>query len=186
MGIAVAAGLLIAFLCLAGAVWWFGRRRGDYRQLAHSISELGEAGAPDQRAVSFGVFLPFGVVSLAIAAVAWSMNAEAALLIGAIGMAYAISAFFSCDPGAPVIGSWTNTVHNVAAAIGYGLAAGVLREVADRATTPVFDAAFVLLAAFIVVYLTGWPKPFVGFFQRLAETAVMISAVALLLGAAAP
>ena len=55
-----AALALMSSALLALSIWRLGLVRPGYSHVSHTISELGELGAPRSRLVSFGVFLPFG------------------------------------------------------------------------------------------------------------------------------
>lgn len=57
----LATGYLSALLVIIGMRW------PRYSHIRHTISELGEVGAPDQRFVAFGVFLPVGALLLLVA-----------------------------------------------------------------------------------------------------------------------
>lgn len=56
------AGLAAGYLALM--ISGLARRKPGYRHLVHTISELGEVSAPDQRFVAFAVFLPVGLALL--------------------------------------------------------------------------------------------------------------------------
>ena len=96
-----------------------GRRKPGYSHAAHTISELGEVGAPDQRLVAWGVFLPVGLMLLPISFVYYESLPAAALLAGCISAGYLVAAIFPCDPDSPVSGSARQGVHNLGGAIEY-------------------------------------------------------------------
>jgi hypothetical protein len=131
--------LLVGFtlgltLYLVSGVFWFRRRRHDYTHLRHTISELGEVGAPDARAVSSGLFAPIGVGLLMLG---WMVNtgsapsemhAAVSLLAVVLGIGYLGGAIFPCDPGSPLGGSWRQQLHNLAGGVEYvGGALALLR-----------------------------------------------------------
>jgi hypothetical protein len=68
--------------------------------------------------VAFGFFLPVGLlVWLALVLVHWQApDREASFILATLsclGTGYALSAFFPCDAGTPIFGSWCTLVHNV-------------------------------------------------------------------------
>ena len=108
-----------AVLALFGTIC-FACRRPEYRQTIDTISELGERGAGDSRLVSFGLFLPVGLlVWLAL----WLVHRQnpgvdvslSLLALSCLGTGYVVAAFFPCDPGSPLYGSWRQQVHNLPA-----------------------------------------------------------------------
>jgi hypothetical protein len=112
-----------AFLALFETLY-FGSQRPGYSHIKCTISELGEEGAPDARAVAFGFFLPVGIlVWLSL----WLVHRETRggevslllLALSCLGTGYVVAAFFPCDPGAPLFGSWSEQVHNVFGFIDY-------------------------------------------------------------------
>jgi hypothetical membrane protein len=104
---------------------YFASLRPTYSHLSNTISELGETGAPQAHLVAFGFFLPVGLmVWLAL----WLTHRytpgrdtpQVLVALSGLGMGYTLSAFFPCDPGAPLFGSWRTLVHNTAGLIDYG------------------------------------------------------------------
>jgi hypothetical membrane protein len=160
---------------------YFASLRPTYSHLSNTISELGETGAPRARLVGFGFFLPVGVlVSLAL----WLTYRHAPnqdtsrvlVALAGLGAGYAVSAFFPCDPGGPLFGSWRTMVHNTAGVIDYGgTALGFLlfcqysaRQNA-RTQAVIFGIASAL--GFLSLFLLGFPPafPIRGVVQRVAE-----------------
>src|SRR5262245_44964023 len=109
---------LVALGYLAVALAFLGAWTAGYKHLRHTISAIGEAGAPDQGFVAFGLFLPLG---LAFAALGFALRAHpyAASLAYCIAAGYSVAAFFPCDPGSPVSGSPRQAAHNLGGAIEY-------------------------------------------------------------------
>jgi len=137
---------------------YFASLRPDYSHISRTISELGEAGAPHANQVSFGFFLPVGLlVSLAL----WLVRREASdkyasfalIALSSLGLGYAMAAFFPCDPGGPYFGSWRTQAHNVLGFIDYaGTGIGFLavsRHFARRDMT--FKAVAFLVAGVLVL-----------------------------------
>jgi hypothetical protein len=99
--------------------------RPGYDRCAQFVSELGESGAPHAALVSFGGFVPIGVLTLLFAFLA-IRRVQAApggrlgfLLFSGVGWAYLLAAFFPCDPGCPVSGSATQNVHSTLGVVEY-------------------------------------------------------------------
>ena len=106
-------------LYLAVGVGWFSRRRAGYSQVTHTISELGERGAPDERLVAFGLFLPVGLLASWIALLVARTSPALAALAGCLAVGYVVAAFFPCDPGSPLTGSFRQGAHNLGGAVQY-------------------------------------------------------------------
>lgn len=159
---------VLAGLYLAACVIAFGRHTPGYRHASKTISELGEVGAPHQRAVAFGVFLPVGLLVLAAAGLLQASSRAAAALAGCLAVGYVGAALFPCDPGSPASGSARQAVHNLAGGIEYiGGGAALL------ALSPAHGEAYRWLgfAAFgAAALLTVLPGNSVrGLVQRVAE-----------------
>ncbi len=171
---------LFVLAYLAIGVAFFGRRRPGYSHLRHTISELGESGSAYEWQVSYLVFLPVGIGWLMAALFSREAAPGAAVLLTAMGAAYALSAFFPCDPGTPLSGTWKNSIHNLVGGIAYVAMAYQLNELTDGPKEAYFKAALYLLGAFLATFVIGWPKAAIGMLQRLAETSVHAVVVMLL------
>lgn len=113
-----------AVMVLLGTLYFASLRPG-YSHISNTISELGEMGAAQAHWVAFGFFLPVGlIVWLAL----WLAHGHRSgqdtslvlLALSGLGAGYVLSAFFPCDPGGPLFGSWRTLVHNAAGVIDYG------------------------------------------------------------------
>jgi hypothetical protein len=175
-----------AFVAVAAAMvllgtLYFASLRPTYSHLSNTISELGETGAPQAHLVAFGFFLPVGLlVWLAL----WLTHrytpgrdrSRVLLALSGLGMGYTLGAFFPCDPGAPLFGSWPTLVHNAAGLIDYGgTVLGFLffsRYCAKQGETPL-AVVFGIAAAleFFASLALGLPpaSPVRGAVQRVAE-----------------
>lgn len=144
------------------------RRKPGYRHWQHSISELGEIGAPDQKFVAYGVFLPVGIALMIAAAMLRSMSEPLAALAAAIAVGYVVAAFFPCDVGSPVMGSARQGMHNLGGAVQYAGGGFALLTLVES-LGPMFKfGGFVVLAA--TVALTVFPTTSIrGLVQRVAE-----------------
>jgi hypothetical membrane protein len=169
-----------AAMVLLGTVY-FASLRPAYSHIANTISELGETGAPQARAVAFAFFLPVGlIVWLAL----WLAHRHrpghdtslVLLALSGLGIGYVLAAFFPCDPGGPLFGSWRTLVHNAAGLIDYGgTALGFLlfcRYCARHKMRP-HAVTFGIAAAlgFLALVLLGLPPAFPvrGAVQRVTE-----------------
>ncbi len=171
---------LAALMVLLSTIYFASLRPG-YSHISNSISELAEAGASPTRLLSFGVYLPVGLmVWLAM----WltyrgTREREVSLVLLAMscfGIGYVVGALFPCDPGAPVFGSWRTLVHNVAAFIDYGgtgISFLLLSEwLARREATPQaagFFAAGVLVLVCLAFLCFEATRSHFGAVQRVAE-----------------
>ncbi len=161
-----------AYVYLIGGVVFFALKREDYSHVRDSISELAEIGSSYEKTVSYGVFLPFGLVAILVAIQLSSLHPVIGLLLGAMGVSYALSAFFPCDPNTPAIGTWKNVVHNVIGGGCYAAALYSVHELGDSSLAPLATVSLVLLCAMLVTFVAGWPRQILGFIQRLAETSL--------------
>ena len=160
-----------AYLALMIAV--LARRKPGYRHGVHTISELGEVTAPDQRLVAFGVFFPVGLMLLVAAALLLMKSlhepsAALATLAGAIAVGYLVAAIFPCDVGSPTSGTPRQAVHNLGGAVQYIGGGFALLTLAETHGAGFRAAGAVVLIA--AVMLTLLPSNSVrGLVQRIAE-----------------
>ncbi|GAB4579406.1 MAG: hypothetical protein Fur0022_21440 [Anaerolineales bacterium] len=110
---------IVSAVFLLVAILVFANRKPGYSHLRHTISELGEVGAPDQRLVGFGVFLPVGLMLLFVGYSFRLTHELTTLLSVCIGAGYLGAAFFPCDPGSPLTGTMRQTIHNIGGAVEY-------------------------------------------------------------------
>jgi hypothetical protein len=166
-GLATAITALTALYLLAGLLVLAPRKPG-YSHVAHSISELGETGAPDRRRVALGLFLPIGLALLPVAWLLRPASPEAAALALCIAVGYAGAAAFPCDPGSPMYGTARQALHNVAGAVEYVGGGVALMKLAEGAGQPFKAAGFVVLGT--AVALSVLPSNSLrGIIQRIAE-----------------
>ena len=168
-----------ALLYLFAALQVLGRRKPGYRHVVHTISEIGETGSPDQRFVTYGLFLPIG---LAMGLVAWMMvpaSPSTAVLAGAIAIGYLGAAQFPCDPGCPMSGSFRQAMHNLFGGVQYVGGALALMRLSETLEVPFKAAAFVLFGtAIILTFLSSDGKGVRGLVQRFGEV-VLFGSLAL-------
>ena len=116
--------IFVAALMVLFETLYFASLQPGYSHISKTISELGETGALHAHQVAFGFFLPVGLlVWLAL----WLVHRQApdretSFILAALswlGTGYALSAFFPCDPGGPIFGTWRTLVHNVLGFIDY-------------------------------------------------------------------
>jgi hypothetical membrane protein len=152
-----------------------------YNQISNTISELGETGATHPHLVAFAFFLPVGLlIWLAL----WFLHRETPgksvswvfLALSGLGTGYVVSAFFPCDPGAPLFGSWRTLAHNAAGfadyggtAIGFLLASRCFARRGAIAQATAFGAAGALGLFGLILLCLPSAFPVRGAVQRAAE-----------------
>jgi hypothetical protein len=174
--------LLIIYIYLVWGITFYGKKRKAYDHFKYSISELGELGSEYEKQVSFVIFLPVGLGCLIVSIFTYTYSYQAAFLSSAIGLSYLLSAFFPCDPGTPLFGTWKNSIHNIVGAACYAGMVYQLNELMDKNTGWYIDVSFTLLCFFLITFLVGFPKYFIGLIQRIAEASIFLSTFLLLLG----
>ena len=108
---------LSSTLLLLIGIGYFGWRKPAYSHWHDTISELGEVGSPFSRAVSYGLFLPVGILLGLVATLA--DTTALAGLAGCVGTGYVVAAYFPCDVGSPLSGSGRQQIHTIGGAIEY-------------------------------------------------------------------
>lgn len=166
---------LLSSVLLTLGIWRLGLTHRRYSHVRHTISELGEGGAPSSKLVSFGVFLPFGLSMLAVHWLSRASSPPAANLAACIAVGYLGAALFPCDPGSPLVGSWRQALHNVAGAIQYIGGAAVIWSLSSAQSLFAIPAVAVALAA--VLLSVPAASPWRGVIQRVAELALLASLV---------
>lgn len=183
--------LIAALLVLSGTIG-FASLRPEYSHFQHTISELGEFGAALGAQVSYGVFLPAGL--LIWAAVYLAANAAmpretkvVLAFLSCLGTGYVMAAVFPCDPGSPLSGTWRQQVHNFFGFVEYaGTAVGLaLGGLYLRREGVAFLGSLLALAGLLVLLcLVGLSIasafPIRGGIQRLAETVMFLGSTAFL------
>jgi len=158
----------IAAVYLIAALIVLAPQKPAYSHIRHTISEIGEVGAPHQRFVAFGLFLPVGLLLLIVALLVQPVSAASAALALCISIGYLVAAVFPCDVGSPLTGSVRQTIHNLGGAVEYIGGSFALLRVAEDLGSPFRVAGFFILGAAIALSL----KPLAsvrGIVQRLAE-----------------
>ena len=156
----VAAAYLASFLLLVA------RRRPGYSHIRHTISELGEFGAPERRLVSLRGFLPVGVLLLLVAYLLRPLHQPEGMLALCIAIGYLVAAAFPCDPGSPLSGSFRQAVHNLGGAVEYAGGAIALMRLSETFGQPFRLAGIIVGAAIIGLSFSGAMR---GIIQRVAE-----------------
>ena len=164
---------LITLYLLAGIVY-FAYRRSEYSHVRHTISELGEIGAADQRFVGFGLFLPTGAVLLLISLFLYQRSSgETDPVLGGlsacVGIGYVVAAFFPCDTGSPVSGTTRQQIHNLGGFVEYAGGAFFLIQAADRLPGNWFDTIGYTVLMGAVLLSVQALSPWRGLIQRVAE-----------------
>jgi hypothetical protein len=158
---------ILAALYLALAVVYFGQRKPGYSHFRHTISELGEVGSADGQQVSWGVFLPVGLVCLLVAGLVGPARTPQLVLAASIATGYVVAAIFPTDPGSPMSGTWRQALHNLGGGVQYLGGTLALFWLAESFGVGFRVAGFVVGAALLLV---SFPHPARGLVQRIAET----------------
>jgi hypothetical protein len=178
--------LVLAVLAAASAAAvpaYFGTRKPGYSHVRDTISELGETGSPVGARVSYGGFVATAILLwlfLVVAAAASPRGStEAFWWLSLVGAGYFGGAIFRCDPGAPLLGSWHNGLHNLFGAaeyIGAAVAFSLLKF--DAFWEPLSDV-LEYAGGLVAVCLWGmsFPHRFRGLIQRVAETTIFAGVV---------
>jgi hypothetical protein len=159
---------LAVFAYLSAALLMFGARKPAYSHRRHTISELGESGAPQAGLVAAGVFLPIGLGMLLAAWLARPLGSGISALALCIAAGHLTAAAFPCDPGSPLSGSWRQAVHNLGGTVQYIGGAFVLLQMAGHAGQP-----FRAFGLFVIGAAIALSVPLLanvrGLVQRVAE-----------------
>ncbi|MFZ6014151.1 MAG: DUF998 domain-containing protein [Bacteroidota bacterium] len=156
--------VLAACLYLVAGVAYFGFKKQGFSHFRHTISELGEYGSLQSKVVSWGLFLPVGVGLMAVAILGSSVVAG---LAASIGTGYIVAAFFPCDVGSPMMGTWRQTIHNLGGFAQYAGGAYFI-YIASQPLFPLLRIASALI--FICSLLLSIESlPLRGLVQRFAE-----------------
>jgi len=163
---AILATLACVYL-LAGLIGFAARTPG-YRHGGHTISELGERGAPMERPVAWGFFFPLGILLLAVAFLLRPLQPAPAALSLCIAVGYLGAALFPCDPGSPLSGTPTQALHNLAGGVEYiGGGLALLRLGAEQGRPFQIAGSLVLITA-LALSLPAL-RSFRGAAQRIGE-----------------
>jgi len=168
MSIVAALLPLAAFVYLFVGLFVLAARKPGYSHVLHTISEIGEVGAPDQRLVAWGLFLPVGLAFLPGAILLQNAVPAVAALCLCIAVGYLVAAVFPCDPGSPVSGSARQGMHNLGGAVEYIGGGLALLAAAKAFDVPGRIAGYVVLAVAIglTILPAGAPR---GLLQRIGE-----------------
>lgn len=167
----------------AGVPLYFGNRKPGYSHIRHTISELGEAGSPIGARVSYIGFVSTGVslwLFLFVASEACPCGSTASFYwLYLVGAGYVGGAIFRCDPGAPLIGSWRNNLHNLFGGLEYVGAAAAFSTLKRDAFWSPLSNLMVYAGGLVLVCLwaISFPHPWRGLIQRIAETTIFAGVV---------
>lgn len=151
------------------------------------LSELGAPGAPFAALVSYGVFIPIGVLWAILAVMIWralpagALGATGGFLLLANAASYIGAGVFPCDAGCPGEGSFSQAMHNFTGAIGYFLTPPALAligaHLAGRGRTA-FGAVTIAVAALsglsFAMMVSDLESDTAGFWQRLTDYSVFL------------
>lgn len=158
----------------------------SYSHVSQYISELGASGAACGVLVSVAGFAPIGVLVLGFLWLASGIIPRSPLrtagvaCLGAVGVAYLVSAVFPCDPGCPNAGSTSQSIHNLFGGLEYlGATSGLLLLAVALRREPRWRrlaAASAICAGPVAVGFAGMLAPTLepvrGVSQRVAEVAI--------------
>ncbi|OZI08467.1 hypothetical protein BWI93_08685 [Siphonobacter sp. BAB-5385] len=160
---------LSSMVLLLAGISYFGWRKRAYSHWRDTISELGEVASPQCRRVSYGLFLPVGLLLVLVAMLADSL--PIAGLAACMATGYSMATFFPCDVGSPVSGSGRQQMHNVGGAVEYLGGAYWLTQVSPEWIVIHYNlyavGAASLLVGSILLSIPGLPLR--GLMQRFME-----------------
>lgn len=172
-------GVMTSVFAVIMPIYYAGRTTG-YSSRFNTLSELGAKGSLHQKMVSWFYFLP-----LSIAIILFVLLGQSAItflrqdtlvwgLIGLVGVGYFIAALFPCDQGAPIGGSISNQIHNIAGLLEYlggGLGLILMGEAAAQPHMSIYLilSGSVILLSLVILILPPFNN-IRGWVQRLAET----------------
>jgi len=165
--VAFIASILSLITLLVGTIW-FGLKKPGYSHIKHTISELGEVGATHQKQVAWYFFTPLGLLCIYIALSVYSVNIPSAILALSISLGYLGSAIFPCDRGAPIYGTWRNTIHFIFGAVGYVSGGIALMVISEDFGQPFNFFGFIVLNSALAIALLP-PNMGRGAIQRISE-----------------
>ena len=168
MSIVLTALPLLALGYLFASLSRLAPRKPGYSHWRHTISELGETGAVDQKRVAWGLFMPIGVVFLLEALMLRGSVPAGSVVCLCIAVGYLVAAAFPCDAGSPVSGSARQAVHNLGGAVEYIGGAFALLAGAEIFGVQVRIAGFVVLAVAVALTIMPPATPR-GLVQRIGE-----------------
>ena len=155
---------------------YFGFKKQGHNHLRNTISELGEIGTSLTKPVSYGLFLPVGILLLGVTALASSSPLQG--FSACLGVGYLVAVFFPCDIGSPSTGSGRQQIHNLGGAIEY--AGGIYFIFQSTIPTILFIetriVGFILMGCFVLI---SFQSPFRGGVQRVAEFILFSSLIQL-------
>ncbi len=153
--------LLILFGIAAPEI--MGALTPGYNPRSDFLSELGASGAPYAAIMSYGVFLPVGVLWAVGTILVWrtlppgALGAAAAVLLLGNSVSYIGAGFFPCDLGCPGAGSFSQAMHNLTGAVGYFLSPPAFAMLGAHLLArgrPAFGGASILVAAVTALSFT--------------------------------
>ncbi|QKZ13576.1 DUF998 domain-containing protein [Spirosoma sp. KUDC1026] len=161
--------ILVSTLWLVVGMLYANSRKPGYSHWRDTISELGEIGTPLTRPVSYGLFLPVGLL---LWLAAWLTEDKTTTgLATCVGAGYVIAALFPCDVGSPASGSGRQQLHNLGGGIEYLGGAYWLSQLSPGPTIAGYSlfslAAGVVVTGAVLLSVPGIPIR--GLTQRIVE-----------------
>lgn len=162
-------GLALTGTLLLAGIGYFGWRKPAYSHWQYTISVLGEVGSPLSRLISYGLFLPVGLL-LGLVAILTDSPSVAGLS-GCVGTGYIVAAFFPCDVGSTLSGSVRQQTHNAGGAVEYVGGAYWLTQISPQWIMLDYNLYAVETGSLIVgsILLSIPGLPLLGLVQRLLK-----------------
>ncbi len=158
-----------------------GTTRSDYTSFANYLSELGANGTSTQALTNTLAFPLVGISCILVIIALWHRlphtgGVRAGLICLALGLPFAYfgAAVFPCDTGCPIVGSASQTVHNLLGLVQYPLSIiGFALLAANLKSHPIWRVGFAVAAAAMtigfVMMLMPHQASFRGFWQRMGD-----------------
>ena len=175
---------LFASIYLVASLVFLAGNKNGYSHVRHTISELGEVGAPQQHFVSFAIFFVVGITLLLVAYLVQSYSKPVALLALSLAIGYLVAALFPCDAGSPMTGSFRQAIHNFGGGLEYMGGALAFFLIAETFGNP-FQVVGLVVAGLGIALSSPPFFTIRGLLQRVAEAGLfggLISGVALCTG----
>lgn len=160
---------LASTLFLTLAILVLAYQRPSYSHRRHTISELGEVGAPLSHWVSWGIFLP---VSLCLAYIAFAVKLvvpTVSVLATCMAVGYLAAAVFPCDPGSPLSGTLRQGLHNLGGGVEYIGGAYALWQMGNGQPTELLHLSAGVVGLVALLLSSTALLSIRGLLQRVAE-----------------
>lgn len=175
---------MLILIAIAVALFWAGYSRyayPSYQPLSQTISELGQTNSPISQQITWGYFLPVAILVFTQLILAWQSGPFPGWVLALLALtplSYLVAAFFPCDEGAPLRGSFSNNVHMISGVAEYlgavvGLAGAALSMPASTSTF-VLAFASAMVATGLLSFVIPLFEKFKGGIQRVMELCIFL------------